>query len=146
MDKRNKTVPRLSKIKKENVFRVPGGYFEELPRRVQEAIKKDKAEVQPSWFRAYLRLHPGMAAAILGFAVIGYVAVRFLITDPVTNELSSGEVAEYVEYYASELEEGMLLEIIDDIQTDVTDDEYDELMINYLLDQDIDYRSIIEEL
>ncbi|UCG28608.1 MAG: hypothetical protein JSV24_04420 [Bacteroidales bacterium] len=147
MDEPNNIESGHSKIRKENAFRVPDNYFEELPRKIQDAVSKDKGwGKQQSRFRIVFKLHPGLAAAILGFAIIGYFTIRSLITDPSKGELSSGEIAEFFEFYSSELDEGMLFEVLDDIRPDTTDDGFNELMINYLLDHDIDYRSIIEEL
>ena len=143
-----KIAPNLRNIKKENIFRVPEGYFEEFPGRMMERITRQEERqqiVHP--FRRFFRRPLAVAAAIMVFAILGYLSIRYLISDGVNQQVSSQEIAEYIEYYASDLDEEFYYEVLDEIDVDETADQgYDEIVIDYLLDQGVDYQSIIENL
>ena len=143
-----KTAPKLSQIKKENVFRVPDGYFEEFPGKMMERIaRKEEGQQVPGLYRRLFKTRFAIAAAILAFALLGYLSLTYLFPDGSNQELSSQEIAEYIEYYASDLEEGVYYEVLDDIDVEKTvNHEYEEIIIDYLIDQGIDYESIIENL
>ncbi len=140
--------PNLSKIKKENVFRIPDGYFEEFPGKMMERINHQEERQQVVHpVRRLIRSPLTIAASIVVFAVLGYLSVRYLMSDGINQQLSSQEIAEYIEYYASDLDEGVYYEVLDEMAPEETEDqEYNEIMIDYLLDQGIDYQSIIENL
>lgn len=148
MKKLKKTAPILSQIKRENVFRVPDGYFEEFPGKMMQRIGNEgerQQVIRPG--RKLFKPQFAVAAAILAFAVLGYLSLRYLFTDSTNQELSPQEIAEYIEYYASDLDEGLYYEVLDDIEVDESANrEYEKLVIDYLIDQGIDYASIIENL
>jgi len=101
----------------------------------------------PGSSRNLFKTHFAIAAAILVFALLGYLSLTYLFPDGSNGELSPREIAEYIEYYASDLEEGFYYEVLDDIGVeDKVDHEYEEIIIDYLIDQGIDYQSIIENL
>ena len=57
------------------------------------------------------------------------------------------EIAEYVDYYSSELDESMYYELLDEInEEESTQNNFDEMVISYLVDQGIDFQTIVEEL
>lgn len=88
-----------------------------------------------------------IAAAILVFAILGYLSIRYLFSDGVNQELSPQEIAKYIEYYSSDLDEGLYYEVLNEIEVDETVDiDYEEIIIDYLLGQDVDYQSIMENL
>ncbi len=148
MKELNKIAPNLSKIKKENVFRVPDGYFEEFPGKLMERIghQGDRQEILRPLQR-FFKPPLAIAAAILVFAILGYLSIRYLFSDGVNQELSPQEIAEYIEYYSSDLDEGLYYEVLDEIEVDETVDiDYEEIIIDYLLGQDVDYQSIMENL
>ena len=133
---------------KENVFRAPDGYFEEFPGKLMEQIahQGDRQEILGP-LRRFLKPPLAIAAAILVFAILGYLSIRYLFSDGVNQEFSSQEIAEYIEYYSSDLDEGLYYEVLDEIEVDETVDiDYEEIIIDYLLDQGIDYQSIMENL
>lgn len=144
----NKITPNLSKIKKENPFRVPDQYFEELPGAIMERMK-DAKYGQQRGYRLWtsFRPHLAIAATIIVFVIISYASVKLLFSDSTDQEFSSLEIAEYIEYYSSDLDEILFYEVLDDIQEqELNAADYEEVIINYLLDQDIDFQSIVEVL
>jgi hypothetical protein len=143
-----KIAPTLSKIKKENIYRVPEGYFEEFPMKMMERIGKQGERQQTKLtFRRFFKPQLVIAAAILAFAILGYLSVRYLFSDGIDPELSTQEIAEYFEYYSSEFEEELYYEVLDEMEVDEPDDhDYNEIIIDYLLNQGIDYQLIMENL
>jgi len=148
MDESSNISPRLTKIKRGNPYSVPENYFEELPGRILEAIhvQKETGPVKPFIFRA-IRLQLAVAASIIAFAVIGYFGYKLIHSDNSASGLTSGEIAEYVEYYSSEIEEDMFIEMLEENKLPEADysDLSDEI-ITYLVDENIDYQSIVEQL
>lgn len=148
MDESSNISPRLTKIKRGNPYSVPENYFEELPGRIQEAIhvQKETEPVKPFTFRA-IRPQLAVAASIIAFAVIGYFGYKLIHSDNSASELTSDELAEYVEYYSSEIDEDLFIELLDENKLPKANffDLSDEI-ITYLVDENIDYQSIIELL
>ena len=143
-----KTGPNLSKVKSQNAYRVPENYFEEFPRKLMERLEgEDSSKRTTKYIWTYFKPHLAIAATILAFAIISYTTVQLFFSDGSTSEFSNMEIAEYVEYYSSELDESMYYELLDEIhEEETTQNNYDEMVIRYLVDQDIDFQTIVEEL
>lgn len=148
MDESSNISPRLTKIKRRNPYSVPENYFEELPGRIQEAIhvQKETEPVKPFAFR-FIRPQLAIAASIIIFAMLGYLGYKSIYSYKSSIELTSGEIAEYVEYYSSEIDEDLFIELLDENKlpkanfSDLSDE-----IITYLIDESIDYQSIVEQL
>jgi hypothetical protein len=69
MDELKKIAPELSKLKKENPFRVPENYFEDFSARLQERLETEKTEVPKNQNRVIQFLKPAIGLAA-GFALI----------------------------------------------------------------------------
>jgi hypothetical protein len=69
MDELRKIAPELSKLKKENPFRVPENYFEDFSARLQERLETEKTEVPKNQNRVIQFLKPAIGLAA-GFALI----------------------------------------------------------------------------
>lgn len=72
----------LEGLKKENPFRVPDGYFDELPIRINERI-----DVNPV-IKKYRRIHPGVFAAAASVVVL-LGLVMFLRTNGIKTEFNT---------------------------------------------------------
>ncbi|NWJ51216.1 MAG: hypothetical protein HXX14_10150 [Bacteroidetes bacterium] len=72
----------LEGLKKENPFRVPEGYFDELPLRINERI-----DVNPV-IKKYRRIHPGIFAAAASVVVL-LGLVMFLRTNGIKTEFNT---------------------------------------------------------
>lgn len=69
MDELKKIAPELSKIKKENPFRVPDNYFEDFSARLQLRLEAEKEGVNKKQNRVIQFLNPAIGLAA-GFALI----------------------------------------------------------------------------
>jgi len=124
----DRTKSDLENIKRDNIFKVPEHYFDELPMKIQSRITEDShpspvfiSKVQLAWSLA--------AAIVLGFGLV------FLLNQPATldteemlAEVSTEEMIAYLE--TSEMTVFEMLE-----EVDVAD----------LLDEGVDYWDYLEE-
>ena len=62
MNQFNHTGPNLNKIKKEQPFKVPDGYFEDFTNRLNEKIH---IQSKTAYVKIFTSLKPYMAAAVL---------------------------------------------------------------------------------
>jgi len=142
--------PTLSKIEKINAFEVPEGYFDSLPGIIQEQIASDKGVVRR--LPIYMNVR-----AIAVAASIALIAVSFLLFNiqDVENtkllafeDIATEEIALLLEN-SDYIDEEMITESLIEEESSSTDgevfDETDEI-IDYLLDNDIDLSTIINEL
>jgi len=150
MDNKNNTsdnleneAPFLSKIEKKNHFSTPNNYFEVLPEIISSKNLNNKS-LQFSFDRfSYRVLVPFSVFVVLFFVILNWNDNN--IENGITSEQLSeliieedyGEIDDYLIYesYAELIEE-------DENNTSSDSEEY----INYLLENDIDINSIIEEL
>ena len=86
---------RLEDISKQPVFKVPDGYFDELPSRIQARISSAEKSNQPTLLNRYK-----LAFAIPIFTVLAVVFVLILRPDPKDAEtiLASVETEQLVAY------------------------------------------------
>jgi len=72
----------LKDLKKENPFRVPDGYFDELPLRINERIEANPV------IKKYRRIHPGVFAAAASVVIL-LGLVMFLRTNGIKTEFNT---------------------------------------------------------
>lgn len=73
MDELEKTGPELSKLNKENPFRVPENYFEDFSARLQIKLEAEKKGTTKTQSRIIMFLKPALGLAA-GFALIFMLA------------------------------------------------------------------------
>jgi len=138
MDKLKEIVPRLPGKGKENPFRVPEGYFEAFPQRLEDRIQSQaKAPVRD---HRILVLKPYLAAAII--LVVAIVSATLIFRDPDAQvglpDLQT-EISQVVEWELYSISEEDIFDAMYDEgmweETDVhqTSDE----IIDYLMNEDI---------
>jgi hypothetical protein len=134
--------PFLSKIKRENHFSTPKNYFKSLPEVMSGKNLNNKSLVNVFDKLSYRIFVPISAIAILFFIVIN------LTKQNNPTELTSEQLSEIlIEDDYLEMDYFLVYEAYAELldqeeETSSTDDEY----INYLIENDIDINSIIEEL
>jgi hypothetical protein len=136
----------LNKISKELPFRVPGNYFEELPERIQARCKDaDKATESSSSLINILKPAFSLAAMFIGVALIAFLAVNLINQPEKQKPTFTKDIAKanYEKPYTSE--EQIIKAIKEQQKNSETSEEKDEY-IDYLLDDDIDYGTLINEL
>lgn len=139
----------LDDLKKENPFQVPEHYFDSLGARIADRIEVpvNNREVAPS----FLKLRPVLAfsGGFLGLALIVYFSFSVFFTGEVKeNTLANTEIANLDEYaIVSQLDEAVLIEAFSKpAPSDLLEQDNNEHIIDYLVKEDIDISTIIEEL
>ncbi len=130
-----------SKIKDKNPFRVPDNYFSEVSRKIYERTEAPGRLKSKNRVIGLVKPALMLAAAMMAFAIISYTGLRLLFPE-------YGETDE--ENFTELLYQFDEVELIDKLTEQEPDDdiqsaEPDEI-IDYLLDHDIEYTSIMEFL
>ena len=143
-----KIAPILFSLKKENLYKVPDGYFDELPTIIQDRIIDDIL-ILPSvwaWFKNIV-LKPQFAfgsISILILTLIGWLV--FDNTEYHQAMLTSQDIAEVIYHQEIEnLDEDVLIEAIPEENISNSANNQD-LIIEYLIDNNIDENEIVNEL
>ncbi|MGM0666311.1 MAG: hypothetical protein ACQETA_03225 [Bacteroidota bacterium] len=129
------------KIKDDNPFRVPDNYFDEVKKDIRE--KTRDAGYKKSKTRISVVLKPAimMAAAMLAFVIISYSILKLLF--PEYNSAGEQNFSELV----FDFDEA---ELIDELAAHKNNEEAlpaeRSEIIDYLMDNNVDYHSIIEYL
>ncbi|MEJ6736502.1 MAG: hypothetical protein QNK84_05655 [Flavobacteriales bacterium] len=140
--------PFLSKITKENHFSVPENYFEVLPEVINNKIL-DNNKLRFNIDKLSWRLLMPFTAVIIIF-----IAIINLNTTTENDTLSYDQLSEYIiaeedidfdEYLVYEAY-AELLETEGNEDLKSNEDSEEQAYINYLIENDIDINSIIEEL
>jgi hypothetical protein len=126
--------PELIKIGKDNPFKVPNGYFESLPTRVQNYCNENKVK-SPSVLRiASIRTQLALASGLCLFVLIAFIGYHYTQQ---TNSISSLKRVDYIkviEESGTEFDEIQLYEAFsnehkkDSIKNSMNDE-----LIEYLL-------------
>jgi hypothetical protein len=107
MDELKKIAPELSKIKKENPFRVPDNYFEDFSARLEIKLEAEKKGVSENKSRFIQFLKPAIGLAA-GFALIFSLAYWPLKTFTPNQQLTKvGTQTSESEMFFASLVEGM---------------------------------------
>ncbi|PLX10652.1 MAG: hypothetical protein C0597_16450 [Marinilabiliales bacterium] len=142
---------KLEKFKanSKNPFSVPKGYFDDFPSRMQDRIISEQKEY--IWvIRLFRYVKPQFALAfmIITFAVIAYGTVNFILSNRTTNGIDNELYTRIMEVDPTEFSEQHFLEVLFEEERKVNDHKNDEMefYIHYLVDEDIDYGTLIDEL
>jgi hypothetical protein len=111
MDNLRENTPGLSKIKKENPFRVPDNYFDDFPARLQMKIEAGKEVVPVPENRIIQLLKPAISLAA-SFALI-FLLVYWPLKTFLPGHIAENSTIE-VESYDNENQYLTLLESIDE--------------------------------
>lgn len=154
MNPQNKNKFNLDDLKKENPFQVPENYFDSLGSRITDRIQAGKPMEKESMF-AFVRLKPILAfsGGFTGLALLIYFGFSvFINKSGYVNSQANTEIATLTEYaIVSELDEAVLIEEFAEAQADAIPAdslhlENQENIIDYLIKEDIDISTIIDEL
>ncbi|MFO7851517.1 MAG: hypothetical protein ACQERS_06235 [Bacteroidota bacterium] len=130
-----------NKIKDKNPFRVPDNYFNEVRSEIYGLAEGSRVKKDKSRFIRILKPALMLAAAMLVFAIISYTGLKLLFP-----EYGKQEEANYTELLYN-FEEAELIDKLMEEEADarMRSPEHDAI-IDYLIDHDIEYTSIIEFL
>ena len=147
-----KLAPKLAGIKKENPFETPKDYFDTLEDRILKKIPatthnltdqpaKKKAAVVVSFFKFVAK--PQISIPAIAASLVLYFTFLFPTTDHTLNmeELASLLIEERIEIEDMLVYEAYLEDSFDDSESESGEEE----IIDYLIDRNIDYSTIINE-
>ncbi len=138
---------------KDNPFSVPENYFGSFPDRLRERMEKEKVvQLKPAErFWRVVRPQLALAAAIAGFAVIGYLGFHTFVRQD-AGMATEEQILGYLDFYHNDFNEYYFADIIDEFppEEDLFFDDYlqpedHDAYIDYLYRQDIDLELIISE-
>ncbi len=135
---------RLSDIGREQPFEVPDNYFRDLPGRIMEQCE---AREKKRSFIHILKPALSLAAMFVSVALIAYFAIQLIDQPESKTPYGKEDIAE-AEYYDQYYNQNELMENLQEneaIQIE-EDSEKTKEYIEYLLNEDIDYTTLINEL
>ncbi len=142
----------LENLKKDNPFQVPENYFDSLGSRISNRITANTSTEKQQYISfAMVKSTLVFAGGFAGLALIIYFGVSIFFTKlGVEKNTSQNEIAFLTEYsIISELDESTLIESFSKENSEISDSlhlENNENIINYLVKEDIDISTIIDEL
>ncbi len=139
-----------NKYKESEMFRVPENYFEELTDKMTGISKIEGKSSDPGFF-TIARPHLMLAASMALLVIISYATLKYLLPD-IKNDGAAYDSIGITEYLAQEMDETTLLENIDlaDIYSigsgSTENEQYEDEIIDYLIEENINYEDILENL
>lgn len=135
-------------VGKEVPFNVPSGYFDELPSRIMDRCVGANATTENEHTSIWqvLRSQLALAAGFIGLAFLAFVGYYYIKPSGNGEVLTNDDYIEIVRKNIYDYDEGLLVKEsnvylnYDSINNELQDD-----MIQYLLDRNIDYVTLMEE-
>jgi hypothetical protein len=137
----NQKPKKLEEIPKGNPFRVPENYFDELPERIMQNC--ETKEKQPKLIKI-LKPAFSLAALFIGVAIVAYLAVQVIDNPDKQSQFNQTDIARSQQDKPFSNEEE-IIDALEGVQVEESSKETDEY-IDYLLKEDIDYGTLINEL
>jgi hypothetical protein len=142
---------KSGKIKEnnKNPFSVPNGYFENFPMELNEKIISENREYL--WIIKLFRfVKPQFAFGlmIVAFALIAITTINLIPTDKSNSAIDSDFYSGTIEVDATEFTEQHFIDILLEDEKKVNDHKLkdSDFYIHYLINEDIDYRTLYDEL
>jgi hypothetical protein len=138
---------KLNKIGRKLPYSVPENYFEQLPSRIQSLCQPQaEEELKPHWIYAF-KSQLAFAAGFTFFVFVAYLGYYLAQPTQKANRLSKTDYVEIVSKHISEFDELQLMDAIEGKKKqDTILQVYKDEMIQYLLDQNIDYTALREHI
>ncbi len=142
----------LSEDNNHSPFIIPEGYMDNLPVKVMKNIRREETTPSSSPVGKALRIirpQLAFAAGFLAFALVIFSAVNFILRRENSDISTDHGVSHLVEYASIQVDEIMLYEFMaetDNYDYTGTDGDYTDLIINYLLKENIEYSNLLTEL
>jgi hypothetical protein len=139
----------LAQNGRELPFQVPDGYFDKLPTLIQEKCishsHANEPKVAPAW--QVIKSQLALAVGFVAFALVAFTGYYFLQPSSEPGSLSNGEYIEIVKKQIYHYDEAIITSEASrtSISYDSVKNDYRDDMIQYLLDENIDYVTLIEQ-
>jgi len=129
---------KLDDLNKKNIYKVPEGYFDELPGRIQKRIEAEKEKSAFSSWNLSTSLKiaaPALAIALLIFFVVFQrpEKQKTLSYDEILNEVSVDEMISYLE-----MTDVTTDEILEEVNPENMDESFDDIDKGIIMDEEID--------
>ncbi|HUW06183.1 MAG TPA: hypothetical protein VMW01_07965 [Williamwhitmania sp.] len=134
---------------KGNPYKVPEGYFNEFPRRLKEQLSQPSfIEVTHRPSRRFIYTQLAYAAGFALLISLGYLGLRMMeptkVTQPVAKVTAVRENGVYIDF-----DEASLIDALQNdhnqVKTTVTDNATKDAMIQYLVEDNVDYTTLVEK-
>lgn len=142
---------KLEELKENSInpFSVPDGYFDEFPSRIQEKVTS-KAKEQNWFFKTVQYIKPQL---VLGFMIIAFAITSISVFDFILSNRDKADIntelfTRTIEVDPYEFTEQHFIDVLLDDNKDLIEKKEIETdyYINYLVNEDIDYGTLIDEL
>lgn len=139
----------LEGFPKGNPYRVPEGYFNEFPRRLKEQLSQPSfIEVTHRPNRRFIYTQLAYAAGFALLISLGYLGLRMMeptkVTKPIAKVAAVRENGVYIDF-----DEASLIDALQNdhhqVKTTVTDNATKDAMIQYLVEDNVDYTTLVEK-
>lgn len=138
---------REFKENKPNPFSVPKGYFDGFPLEMQEKIISENKEY--AWIiKLFKFVKPQIAFSlmIVTFALIAITTLNLIKTNKADSAIDTDFYSRTIEVDATEFTEQHFIDILLEEKVNNQKIEDSDFYIHYLIDEDIDYQTLINEL
>ncbi len=148
MGEKDNILEQMEDRRKENPFQVPEGYFDTLHARIQDRIQNENVSSFTKVVRI-LRSQLALGVYLVLFAAVAYGIIAIVLPQAQDNSLPSSDYARTMEVDAFEYSEQHFIDVL--LEEETTKEEEQkaketEYYIHYLVDEDIDYGTLIDEL
>ena len=140
--------PKLHSIKKDSPFKVPEDYFENFARRIQDKISEEKN--LSAYQRIAIAVKPmlKLAAAFVLLALFAYLITYFITDNTKNNDInyaSNDQVNVSEQYILDNAENTDIISVMNNDSTTESNDIESDKIIDYLVNENVDYLAYIEE-
>ena len=136
---------KSDKIQKENPFKVPDNYFEDVTRKIFSATSGNNLKARKFQFYNRFRTQIAIAASFAGIILLSYTAVKLLTPGKSINQMSEVINNENLDLYIEDID---LLTLEENMASIALPEEASEInnsdIINYLLSENIEIYDIYE--
>ena len=127
-------------LKEDNPFKAPDGYFESFASKVQDKIHAQKKSLFEQIITA-LKPQVALATVFVTAMLVIFVAKKLFIP---SNDFNTDEFADQYAWMLEDLSEEDILSLNFN-ETEVDEEEYEEEILNYLLNEGIETDQILNE-
>jgi len=149
MKNKDKIENKRNNLPRGNPYEVPVNYFESFPARLQETIKQESKAAESGNREFMLKLKPyfALAAMIIGFTIIGYTGFRYILDkQTMQGELTEEEIISYLQSNSEYFYDDQLYDVDLEEDFELLEEEFSEEIIEYLVDDELDYNILVNEL
>lgn len=136
--------PKLTEAGKRNPYKVPEGYFDELPSRVQELCKQQETEEVTTSWAVTLRTQLALAAGICLFAMLALTGYYYSKQVGLNSPFKKDYI-KIVEESGTEFEEFQLYEAVSkEVKKDSVKNQKNDELLEYLLNDYVENGTLLE--